>query len=356
MEKRRLKLTSRWWLLLLPIAVFVVAFQIAGTHAAASAGGFPAYIPMTGVTPTGVAVDKVGNVYVSIREMRADGLHGLIWWFTPSGGGPSLFADIGIAEIYGLAVTANGDLYAAMGRVGSDKGVYRVDRKGNIELLPGTDQIVWANALAFDDQGTLYITETHSGSPSSYGPGGIWRIPRGGQAELWLRDGLLTGIGAVMPYPIGVNGIVCYHGDLYVTNTDKGLVVRIPVQKDGSAGVPVVWAMLQEVPESPLAWSALPLMGDDLRLDVHGNIYVAVLTRSAVVRINALDLSQETIAAFPVSPLDFPPSIAFGTGKGERTNLFVTNLGMGKVFVPQIPWPGPGLVKVDAGVPGQPFH
>jgi len=355
MKKRKLRLVDWWWLLLLPIAVFALAFETGGASAAASAGVFPAFIPMSGVTPTGVAVDKVGNVYVSIREMRADGQYGLIWKYTPAGE-QSFFAQIGKAEIYGLAVTANGDLYAAMGRVGSDKGVYRVDRKGNIELLPGTDQIVWANALAFDDQGTLYITETHSGSPSSYGPGGIWRIPRGGQAELWLQHGLLTGIGAVMPYPIGANGIVYDHGDLYVTNTDKGLVVRIPVQKDGSAGVPVVWAMLQEVPESPLAWSALPLMGDDLRLDVHGNIYVAVLTRSAVVRINALDLSQETIAAFPVSPLDFPPSLAFGTGKGERTNLFVTNLGMGKVFVPQLPWPGFGLVKIDAGVPGRPLH
>jgi len=86
---------------------------------------------------------------------------------------------------------------------------------------------------------------------------------------------------------------------------------------------------------------------------------VAVLTRSAVVRINALDLSQETIAAFPVSPLDFPPSIAFGTGKGERTSLFVTNLGMGAASVPLPPplqWPGPGLVKIDAGVPGRPLH
>jgi len=355
MDKKRSKLPG-WWGILLPIVLFALAFQTGGTIAAASAGGFPAYIPMTGVTPTGVTVDKVGNVYVSIREMRADGQYGLIWKYTPAGE-QSFFAQIGKAEIYGLAVTANGDLYAAMGRVGSDKGVYRVDRKGNIELLLGTDQIVWANALAFDDQGTMYITESHSlDSESNYDEGGIWRIPRGGQAELWLQDGLLTGIGAVMPYPIGANGIVYYHGDLYVTNTDKGLVVRIPVQKDGSAGVPVVWAMLQEVPESPLAWSALPLMGDDLRLDVHGNIYVAVLTRSAVVRINALDLSQETIAAFPMSPLDFPPSIAFGTGKGERTNLFVTNLGMGKVFVPQLTWPGPGLVKIDAGVPGRPLH
>jgi sugar lactone lactonase YvrE len=92
--------------------------------------------------------------------------------------------------------------------------------------------------------------------------------------------------------------------------------------------------------------------GDGIALDVHGNLYVAVLTRSAVVRINAQDLSQETIAVFPANLLDFPASLAFGTGKGERTNLFVTNLGMGL----PLGLAGPSLVKIDAGVPGDPLH
>jgi sugar lactone lactonase YvrE len=358
MEKRRSKIAGRWWLLLLPIAVFVVAGQTGGASAAAKAGEFPAFIPMPGVTPSGLAVDKVGNVYVSIRETIGGVLYGKIWKYTPAGE-QSLFAEIGQAEIYGLAVTANGDLYAAMARVGPDKGVYRVDRKGQIELLPGSDQIVFANALAFDDQGTLYITESHSVTQSAYGQGGIWRIPRGGQAELWMRHALLTGIN-VLGYPIGANGIAFYHKDLYVTNCFPGRVLRIAVQKDGSAGEPEVWATLNPVPESP---SALPPMADDIRFDVHGNVYVAVVSQSAVVRINALDKSQETIAAFrdpdslPLyAPLDFSASLAFGTGKGERQNLFVTNLGMGKRFAPLLPWPGPGLVKIDAGAPGDPLH
>jgi hypothetical protein len=54
--------------------------------------------------------------------------------------------------------------------------------------------------------------------------------------------------------------------------------------------------------------------------------------------------------------LDFPASLVFGTGKGERTNLFVTNLGLGKGVAPPLPWAGPGLVKIDAGVPGRPIH
>ena len=314
-----------------------------------AAGAFPAFIPMPGVSPRGVAVDKVGNVFVSVGEVRANFEYIQIRKFTPAG--EQLFSvEIGQGTIGGLAVSANGDLYVAMA-AGLNKGVYRMDREGNIELLPGSDQIFFANGLAFDDRGTLYITESLSmDSPPAPGPGGIWRIPRGGQAELCLRDELLTGIVVYpLPAPIGANGIAYYHGNLYVTNTAKGTVLRIPVWPDGSVGEPEKWAELQEVPGSPLPGIFPVVMGDGIALDVHGNLYVAVLTRSAVVRINLLDKSQETVAAIPLTPFDFPASLVFGTGKGERTNLFVTNLGMGG-------WAGPSLVKIDAGVSGRPLH
>ncbi len=362
MEERRSRLAGRWWMLL-PIVLFALALQTRGTATAASAGVFPDFILMPGAT-RGVAVDKVGNVYVSVGQGSGSSEHVLVWKFTPYGGEPSFVADIGQGTIGGLMVTANGDLYVALA-AGLDRGVWRVDRDGQIELLPGSNEIFFANGLAFDDAGTLYVTESVSRGPSGLGQGGIWRIPRGGEAELCLRDALLTGTGVLKQLvPIGANGIAYYHGILYVTNTEKGTVLRIPVRPDGSVGLPELWATLQDVPESPLYGAPLPVCGDGLALDVHGNVYVAVLTRSAVVGINTQTLSQETIAAFqtvshgsvPYAPLDFPASLFFGTGKGERQNLFVTNLGTGKVLVPQLLWPGPGLVKIDAGVPGRPMH
>jgi sugar lactone lactonase YvrE len=363
MEKRGSKLAGRW-LVLLPIAILALAFQTAGPITASPAGQFPAFIPMPGVSPRGVAVDKVGYVYVSVGEVRANLEYIQIRKFTPAGE-PVFTVEIGQGTIGGLMVTANGDLYIAMA-AGSARGVWRLDRKGQIELLPGSNQIFFANGLAFDDVGTLYITESVSliGPPPLFGQGGIWRIPRGGTAELCLRDVLLTGTGVLGNIvPIGANGIVYYRDNLYVTNTEKSTVLRIPVWPDGSVWLPEVWTTLQEVPESPLAGAPLPVAGDGIALDVHGNLYVAVLTRSAVVRLNLLDKSQETVAAFRVpdtlplyAPFDFPASLFFGTGKGERTNLFVTNLGLGKVRVPPLPWAGPGLVKIDAGVQGRPLH
>ncbi len=338
------------------LGIVIPIIASGGSVAAAEVEKFPAWIAMPGVTPRGVAVDEVGNVYVSAGEVRGGLEYMLIWKFTPAGE-KSFFVEIGQGTIGGLAVHANGDLYVAMA-AGQARGVWRVDRDGEKELLPNSNQIFFANGLAFDDEGTLYITESVSmDSPPTPGPGGVWRIPRGGQAELCLRGELFTGTGVLrQPVPIGANGIAYFRGNLYVTNTEKGTVLRIPVRPDGNCGSPEVWVALQEVPESPLRGAPLPVGGDGLALDVHGNVYVAVLTRSAVVRINLLDGSQETVAAFVASPLDFPASLAFGTGRGERQSLFVTNLGTGRQVVPPLPWPGPGLAKIDADVPGRPLH
>ncbi len=343
------------------IAAVVIVLLCLGTWAAADGpfADFPDFMSFD-INKTGdVAVDKVGNVYVNFtgKDGRVK-----IWKFSPSGEGPVVIADLGIGTAFGLAVRPEGDLYA-INRGGSDTGVYHVSRRGNAVRLPGTEQIVFPNGLAFDQRGNLYVTETNSGSAPAYEQGGIWRIPPHGEAELWLRDDLLTGIGNVVgPVPVGANGIAFYHGDLYVVNTDKHLIVRIHIRPDGDPGEPEVWATLQEVPESLLAGFPFPAAGDGLALDVHGNVYVTVVTRAAVVRINAEDLSQETIATFLLdqnaplfAPLDAPNTIGFGTGKGGRQYLLVTNAGGMAAIDPGPPWQGRGLVKIEAGVPGLPL-
>ena len=329
---------------------------------------FPAFIPFDASQmelPEGVAVDKVGNVYVSVgtsivgpMSYRSDQL----WKFSPSGV-KSVLADFGPpgGGGCGLAVDAVGNVYMARNLMPYN-GVFRVDQAGNIVLLPGTEQIVFPDGLAFDQEGNLYITESWSlENPNCgpYGNGGIWRVPRGGSAALWLRHDVLTGAcpPLLFPYPIGANGIAFYNGNLYVNNTDKALVVRVPVRPDGSPGEPEVWKQAQDVPESVFYQSpAFALMLDGIAMDVHGNVYLAVPSRAAIVRINAADLSQETVAVYPGSPvLDAPLSLTFGTGMGERECLFVTNSGFLGFLIPGFPWPGPGLVKINVGIPGLPL-
>jgi hypothetical protein len=116
----------------------------------------------------------------------------------------------------------------------------------------------------------------------------------------------------------------------------------------------ILGACRLSVSGAPLAGSTFPVMGDGLALDVHGNVYIAVVTRLAVVKIDADDFPQETIAVFnpnsPLwAPLGTPNSVAFGTGKGGRQTLFVSNPGL---FVSGF---DPGLVKIEAELPGRPL-
>ena len=332
------------------VVAIVAAALTWTTQAQGARATFPDFLSINGQAE-GVAVDKTGHVYVSVRADTDQ-----LWRFSPVGVG-TLVTDLGApaGNAGGLAVDAIGNVYLAR----AFHGVLRVTPDGGVTLLPGTDQIAFGNALAFDHRGNLYVTETFSIDPASgnFGPGGIWRIPKRGPAELWLRDDLLTGLPPFLfPFPVGANGIAFRHGALYVINTDKALVVRVAVLPDGSPGQPEVWKAVEDVPESFLYdVPSFPVMADGLALDVHGNVYVAVVSRSAIVCIDANIRSQTTVAVWPDTPLDTPASLAFGTGKGERQNLFITNLGMLSGILGGEFWPGPGLVKIHAGTPGLPL-
>ena len=343
------------------VLVLTASLLVMAAPVAADAPEFPDFTEMA-AGPEGVAVDNVGNVYVSV------GIGGQteIWKFDPSGDGEVLAYLPGPSPA-GLAVDANGKhVYAAQQFV----GVFKIDMGGNFALVPGTDAIALPNSLAFDKKGNLYITETFSYDPEDdgvldyypfcdftgvpggppfdgyFGRGGIWVVPKGGEAELLLRHDLLTGVCAPVPipFPIGANGLAYSHGNLIVANTEKALLLEIPVLKGGGLGGISVITALPAVGDGP------PPMIDGIALDVHGSIYAAIVTQSTIVRVSADGGQIETVATWE-DGLTFPASLAFGTGKGERQSVFVTNLAF------EVPegFFGPGLAKIDMGQPGMPL-
>jgi sugar lactone lactonase YvrE len=298
--------------------------------------------------PEGVAVDNVGNVFVSVGV----GGQTEVWKFDRAAVGVVL-ADVPGPAPAGLAVDANGKHVYLAQQTG---GVFKIDMGGDVQLVPGTDAIVLPNSLAFDKRGNLYITETFSFDPEdsslvtcpkrSFGCGGIWVVPKGGEAELLLRDDLLTGtcdVNAPIPFPIGANGLAYRQGSLFVANTERALLLEIPVLKGGGLGDIVEIADLSGAAEFG------SMMIDGIALDVHGNIYAAIITDSSIMRVSPDGEQIDVIATF-ADNLDFPASLAFGTGKGERQSVFVTNLSLGPTG-----FAGPGLAKVHVGEPGMPL-
>jgi sugar lactone lactonase YvrE len=273
--------------------------------------------------PEGLAIDKKGNIYVSIaeqaeiRRITPDGTESILTTLPAGGFG-----------LLGLAVDAPGNIYAALASANpATGGVYRVSRDGVSERLPGSEAILVPNALVFDKQGNLYVTDTILGA--------VWLIPRGGQAELWLQDELLEGTGVLLGgnTPIGANGIAYRQGTLYVANTEKGTIVRIPVNSDGSPGTPDVLTD--------------GIFGvDGLALDVLDNIYAVSVTDDKLVRVNLADTSLTVLVEN--DGLDGPASLAFGTGKGARKYVFIANFAL-------FSGANPGVVKFDVGVLGLPL-
>jgi len=289
------------------------------------------YDPAVGELPEGIAVDKVGNLFVTLAPL------GQIRKITPDGS-ETIFATLDPAIFQpavgaiGLAVDAPGNVYACLMSLNpATHGVWRISRDGYFkERLPGTEQILFPNALAFDKVGNLYVTDLVMGA--------VWRIPPDGVAEIWVQDPLLEGNGSLgLGLPLGANGIVYRHGEILVANTEGGRIVRIQVLGDGTAGAPEV------IVEEPILYPV-----DGIAMDVHGNIY-AVTSTGMLLRIS-FDGGSIDVLATAADGLDEPASLAFGTGKGNRKNIFFTNFA----FL-QNGGAGPSVMKISVGVSGLPL-
>jgi len=295
-----------------------------------------------GELPEGVVIDKEGNIYVSMGlPFFVGGGFGTVWKISPDGSETTVLAEYpeGPAPA-GLAVDAPGNVYFALTNPftppESPGGVYRFTSDGSTERLPGTEDIVLPNGLALDKQGNLYVGESIFGA--------IWRIPSGGSAdaEIWLQDEYTMGC----PDDFGANGVALWKSNLYVANTSKGVLARIPILTDGSPGTP-------ELVAGNLDCGVDELFGmDGIALDVHGNIYALLVLQNKLVRIDPTDGAITTLLT-EEDGLWNPASLAFGTGKGDRQSIFIANFAL----LPPEPANslGAAVLKYDVGVPGLPL-
>jgi hypothetical protein len=154
---------------------------------------------------------------------------------------------------------------------------------------------------------------------------------------VWLQHELFTKISDEPMLP-GVNGIKVYDGAVYVTNTDRALVIRVPIQPDGTAGEPFVVAE--------------HLRGDDLAFDRDGNCYITTHIHNSLVRLTphgdrvALAGADEGMAGCT--------ACAFGRTDRDAESLYVTTTGglimpLGGVVQEA------KLVRLDIGKPGYPI-
>jgi len=291
--------------------------------------------------PEGLTIDKRGNMYVT---------QGAPFWFAPSDGWIQKISPDGteIEDLAffaggqgpaGIVVNARGEVFFAWPNPGNPaNGVYQLHDGGSTERLWGSENIILANGLALDNHGNLFVSDSAIGA--------VWRVPVDGSApaQIWSYG---SSLGGCVAGDVGANGVAIWNDSVYVANTFKGLLVRIPILDDGSAGQAEVVAG-----DDTNGCDFDELFGmDGIALDVHGMVYALLVLQDKLVRIDPSDGSFEVLLT-GADGLHNPASIAFGTGKGDRQSVFIANFAL---FPPGPESLGPAVLKYDVGVPGLPL-
>ncbi|SEG87380.1 hypothetical protein SAMN05216223_11886 [Actinacidiphila yanglinensis] len=139
---------------------------------------------------------------------------------------------LGFPLTTGIVRASDGTLYVLYATGTADlTGLWRL-RPGHapqrIAALPATGL---PNGLALDPRGNqLYITDSALGT--------VWTVPTsGGTPTPWS-----TGSALAPTVLLGVNGAKVHDGALWVTNLDRGTLLRIPILPGNRAGAPQVTA------------------------------------------------------------------------------------------------------------------
>jgi sugar lactone lactonase YvrE len=265
--------------------------------------------------PEGIAIGADGDLFLTmgypsffqpgdgwIKHLAPDGTKTTLATFV-AGQGPA-----------GIVTNADGDVYFARPNPSApdSRGVYRLHPDGTTERLPGSEEILMANGIAFDGRGGLLVGDSALGI--------IWRVPLDGSgvADAWAsQPELLGGCGEGT---FGVNGVAIWEDQVYAANTGRGLLVRIPVLADGSAGAGTLVAGDATNECEPDALFGM----DGIALDVNGTVYALLVLQNQLVRIDPTDGSFDVLLT-ERDGLHNPASLAFGTQDGDRQSLFFTN-------------------------------
>ncbi|MGP8297208.1 SMP-30/gluconolactonase/LRE family protein [Streptomyces inhibens] len=126
----------------------------------------------------------------------------------------------------GIVRAHDGTLYFLYATGTSDlTGVWRLRPGGTPQRIAALPADGLPNGLALDrHSGLLYVADSVLGT--------VWRVPvAGGTPTRWAAAPELRSAGF-----LGANGIKIHNGAAWVSNLDKGTVLRIPLTCHGSAG------------------------------------------------------------------------------------------------------------------------
>lgn len=223
---------------LLAAAVTAVAVSLAVPGPATAASGpvsdvrFVAHLSITdGQRPENITLEPGGGADVTfaysrqVARITSDGGTRVLATLPAPPAGASTPA-LTSPFLGGIVRAQDGTLYFLYATGTSDlTGVWRLRAGGLPERIAALPADGLPNGLALDGRrGLLYVADSVLGV--------VWRVPTtGGTPAQWATAPELQPAGF-----LGANGIKIHNGAAWVTNLDKGLVLRIPLTRSGAAG------------------------------------------------------------------------------------------------------------------------
>ncbi|MBW4505616.1 MAG: SMP-30/gluconolactonase/LRE family protein [Scytonematopsis contorta HA4267-MV1] len=221
------------------------------------------------------------------------------------------------SKIAGLATTNDGNLIATAWNASGTPVVLQVSAEGNIELLATLPDAIFLNGLT-RLQGERYLLA------DSF-RGAIWEFNlENHSTKIWLEHPLLGRSNPESQIP-AVNGLKFFDGDLYASNTEQQLILKIAVNASGNPGEPEVWVTNNNI--------------DDFAFDVDGNLYGATHVFNSVVKISPE--GKTTTIATAEQGVVGSTAIAFGRTDKDNTCIYI--VGNGGMFLP----PPTGIVPAE---------
>ncbi|MBI2540734.1 MAG: SMP-30/gluconolactonase/LRE family protein, partial [Deltaproteobacteria bacterium] len=160
--------------------------------------------------------------------------------------------------------------------------------------------------VVFDRQGNLYVSGGRSGRIYRVGPGG-----GSAQVVAQIEAHTRTLPDGKTQQAIVANGLAFdAKGVLYVADTARGAVWKMPVGADGKAGKPTL-----------LAQDRLMDGADGLAFDGKGRLWVTSNERNALVTVAPDGKVEEVAKNGSEGPLEFPAAIVFVGNTGYISNF-----------------------------------
>ncbi|MFE5790996.1 hypothetical protein ACFQ8C_00315 [Streptomyces sp. NPDC056503] len=187
---------------------------------------------------------------------------------------PGAQTPVGGAVALGIARAHDGTLYVTYATGEKETGIWRVAPGGGVpEQIGFFPADAFPNGLALDeDCGTLYTADTRLGT--------VWSLPvTGGEPTAWATG---TALEPTAEIPFGANGLKVHDGAVWVSNTARATLLRIPIRKDRTAG--------------PVETRATGLdFIDDFAFTGHGDTVLAALIMADKVELVRPDGTHKTV-------------------------------------------------------------